>query len=552
MAWNIGMRPIFEVIKIAVGLVGRAFQAASDLIGTVWARIKEKTSAPVRFVIDVVYTRGIKAVWDKVAGYVGLSPLPPAPKFATGGIMPGYTPGRDVHLAALSGGEAIMRPEWTRAVGPDFVHQMNATARRGGAAAVRTALGIPGYASGGIVGDLWDGVGKVADGALGLLARGGDILSQAAEHGFAGVVKAVLGPLEKSLHGVIGSGGFAGSIAAIPVKVIDAFIKRLTAFDASAGAVGGSVVGMRALNAAKSQLGVPYVFGGETPGRAFDCSGLTQWSYRQAGVSIPRLAHSQQNMAGNVNPAAAIPGDLIFFGRPAHHVGMYVSKNRMINAPHDGVPVQYDGFGGFTNIGRPYKFAPTSGGAAVTGAAQRIAMSMLSTFGWDVGQYPPLNSLWTRESGWNVHATNPTSGAYGIPQALPANKMAAAGRDWRDNPATQIRWGLGYIRSRYGSPAAAWAHSQRWNWYDDGGFLPVGTSLVHNATGKPEPVLTDTQWRGIQRSVAGRDGSDGPVQLVGDLYLEGGQFVGVVRGEVRRELAGQARAVAYGSRGSLD
>ena len=70
-----------------------------------------------------------------------------------------------------------------------------------------------------------------------------------------------------------------------------------------------------------------------------------------------------------------------------------------------------------------------------------------------------------RESGWNPFADNPTSSAYGIPQALPGSKMASAGADWATNPVTQIRWGLGYIRDRYGSPCGAWAHSEANGWY---------------------------------------------------------------------------------------
>ena len=69
------------------------------------------------------------------------------------------------------------------------------------------------------------------------------------------------------------------------------------------------------------------------------------------------------------------------------------------------------------------------------------------------------------ESGWQVTATNPGSGAYGIPQSLPASQMASAGPDWRTNPATQIKWGLTYIHDRYGSPSGAWAHEQSHNWY---------------------------------------------------------------------------------------
>lgn len=80
-------------------------------------------------------------------------------------------------------------------------------------------------------------------------------------------------------------------------------------------------------------------------------------------------------------------------------------------------------------------------------------------------QFGCLDALWTRESNWRWNATNPTSGAYGIPQALPASKMASAGADWRTNYRTQVNWGLSYIKSRYGTPCVAWAHSENVGWY---------------------------------------------------------------------------------------
>jgi hypothetical protein len=98
-------------------------------------------------------------------------------------------------------------------------------------------------------------------------------------------------------------------------------------------------------------------------------------------------------------------------------------------------------------------------------AAQRTAVRMLGRFGWTKRQWGPLRWLWNRESGWNKYATNPYSGAYGIPQALPGSKMASAGNHWRTNATTQIRWGLRYIKSRYGRPRAAWNHSQAYGWY---------------------------------------------------------------------------------------
>ena len=106
-----------------------------------------------------------------------------------------------------------------------------------------------------------------------------------------------------------------------------------------------------------------------------------------------------------------------------------------------------------------------SSSATPQGSPQQIAESMLGSYGWSSAQFSCLQPLWNEESGWNVYANNPTSGAYGIPQALPGSKMASAGADWQTDAATQIRWGLGYIRSTYGSPCAAWAHEQAYGWY---------------------------------------------------------------------------------------
>jgi hypothetical protein len=106
----------------------------------------------------------------------------------------------------------------------------------------------------------------------------------------------------------------------------------------------------------------------------------------------------------------------------------------------------------------------SSGGSSVPavtpdpGTAQSIAYNMLSQFGWSPeAQFGCLDNIWSHESGWSVTAENP-SGAYGIPQALPGEKMSTAGPDWQTDAATQIRWGLGYIQSVYGTPCDAWAH----------------------------------------------------------------------------------------------
>jgi len=91
---------------------------------------------------------------------------------------------------------------------------------------------------------------------------------------------------------------------------------------------------------------------------------------------------------------------------------------------------------------------------------RKTGCALMLAAGFKIDQFPCLNKLWNKESGWNARAENRSSGAYGIPQAYPGNKMSSAGSDWKTNPATQIKWGLGYIEGRYKNPCGAWARSE--------------------------------------------------------------------------------------------
>jgi resuscitation-promoting factor RpfB len=124
---------------------------------------------------------------------------------------------------------------------------------------------------------------------------------------------------------------------------------------------------------------------------------------------------------------------------------------------------------------RPSSSGSSSGGAGSTdlivdmpapdpGTAQSIAFNLLGSYGFASSQWGCLDDLWERESGWVYNAEN-ASGAYGIPQALPGSKMASAGPDWQTDPTTQIKWGLGYIKSTYGTPCGAWDHEEADGWY---------------------------------------------------------------------------------------
>ncbi|GAA2514899.1 lytic transglycosylase domain-containing protein [Pilimelia columellifera] len=116
--------------------------------------------------------------------------------------------------------------------------------------------------------------------------------------------------------------------------------------------------------------------------------------------------------------------------------------------------------------GRPVPFVgPIPDSCDEYGGNRAIGCALLLKKGFGLDQMPCLDKLFAKESGWNHRARNNSSGAYGIPQALPGDKMASEGADWRNSPATQIRWGLGYIKGRYDTPCGAWAHSKRTGWY---------------------------------------------------------------------------------------
>jgi len=157
--------------------------------------------------------------------------------------------------------------------------------------------------------------------------------------------------------------------------------------------------------------------------------------------------------------------------------GAFASANAMQSFESDDMEYQQltiqsipgDGFGrgefelvdGATALRLVVRNAPTPD----PDSAKGFALGETKARGWEYTQFSCLVKLWERESNWRLTATNKSSGAYGIPQSLPASKMASAGADWRTNAETQIKWGLGYIEGRYGSPCAALAHSDSHNWY---------------------------------------------------------------------------------------
>ncbi len=142
-------------------------------------------------------------------------------------------------------------------------------------------------------------------------------------------------------------------------------------------------------------------------------------------------------------------------GSTGPEVGRTVLAESQVVAPVDEV----------VKVGTRVAPAVPVGPPVEPGTSRAVGLELTLARGWDQSQFACLDALWTRESGWRVNAQNTSSGAYGIPQALPGTKMASIGADWQTNPATQITWGLNYISGRYGTPCGAWASFQIKNWY---------------------------------------------------------------------------------------
>lgn len=530
VAWTSVIRPAFNAIKSALGTVGHAFEVAGSAIKTAWGKVKGYVAAPIKFLVETVYDKGVVGLWNSVMGWLHLGKT-------VGTLSPVHVPG----LAAggeLSAAQPIqpMRTNGPMAIVgegnpayPEYVIPTDPK-HRGRASALWASAGgdLQMLAGGGILGSIVKGIKGVAGKVVNL---GKDALGLLADP--KGIWDKLAKPILNKMQGV-GSGDWGKAIAAVPPKLLGdlwtAAKSIIGTFQESYGGGGSAMVEL-----AKTQIG--YREGANNSNKYSHelghgseewCADFIDWLAVKTGnksavpmtASAPGMAQAFGSKYRSGTSGAG-PGDILFFGSSKagiYHVGLASGPAGSGSVPtiagnSSDMVRAYGGTGiaGYAHPDYPHPgalgSAPGSLAHASPGVAQSWARQNLKNYGWGQGQFSPLLSLWNRESGWRWNATNRSSGAYGIPQSLPASKMGSAGSDWRDNAGTQIKWGLGYINSRYGSPSGAWAHSQHTGWYDDGGMLQPGLTLAYNATRKPEPVFSHDQWGTLAAATRGGDGA---------------------------------------------
>lgn len=494
IAWVVDnvVHPVFDGLKTGLGFVETAFQKAVDFIGQMWDRIKGITAKPVKFVIDTVYNNGIREVWNKVAGWLGLGTLDPynpewLGAYAGGGVLPGYTPGRDIYnfvdpktgvRVDLGGGEGIMRPEFVDAVGgPKGIDELNARARRGlplGHAGAYAAGGtLPGWEK--LTTDIQRAMAaSVAQAFPNQVITSGtryeDVGSGFDNHMAGRAVD--FGP----------SGALASWIAREYPDTLELFwdpgpnMKN----GAPTGAIGGH---SDHVHWAMASMIDPYtgdVISHDGPGGG------------GGGVSAVRslVANAFSSIMDPI--MGMIPEGPGLFGGLAKGLG-----NKMVDGVREFLMGQSGGSSAHGDwVGNPgvEQFRGLVERLLVEkGQSKALVGSVLRRMNQESGGDPNAINLWDS----NAAAGIPSKGLMQtIDPTFQAYKDPGFDNIW--DPESNIRASMNYALATYGSLSAAY---DRAGGYDQGGVLEEGITMAVNASGKPEAILTNQQWRDVSALV---------------------------------------------------
>lgn len=532
-----------NIVAPALESMKTGFKNTVDAIKTVWETLKKVFATPISFFIETVLNDGIRPAWNSVMDFLKIedknmavvaNPMK-AHAFASGGVLPGYTPGVDVHKfysptaggLHLSGGEAIMRPEWTRAVGgPAAVERMNAQAKRGQLSPKKKRQD-----------EIMSRIKHehaMADGGVLKMNTGGVLVTTAVQQAMIDIVRQKYPNIHLTSATRPGHSGYHGSGQATDW--------------ATPGAFGNS----------NEQLSLARDIAATYPGSAqliYDSPGWSSniWEGQPAGAMDAGTYntaqagphHNHVHWAMTKNATMPFGGGVFeggaggggFFGKIIDVAKMAADwmSDKIIKPILDPITGLFDGklaeWGNYGNmaIGAGKQAVsstidtaidwikdknPFGGGSTgtdidisgVAGTNLEIGKQLAEKVGWVGSEWESLKTLWHNESGWDNNAQNPTSTAYGIPQFLDQT-WSTVGYSKTSDPATQIAAGIKYIQQRgdyNGSPTRA---LQLWNsrsphWYDEGG-IATGTGVMQKNVLEPERVLSPRQTKAFGDFVYG-------------------------------------------------
>ncbi|MGY0887120.1 phage tail tape measure protein [Corynebacterium aurimucosum] len=501
---------VFAGLKAALDAVKGAFEFAVDGIGKAWGKIRELTKKPVQFVVNTVYNNGIRKAWNAVGKVVGLDELPEH-KFATGGILPGYTPGRDIYdfieprtgmRIGLSGGEPILRPEAGRVLGSGWVDGINSAARVGGVSGVRDFLygkqdrNLGGFYSGGVVGSIVDWVNKYYP----MMTITSTVRNTPDYHGQGLAVD------------------FSNSTDSTPQMR-----------SAAQNLFSNYGKGLLELIHSPFNHNVKH---GKDVGDGFGFYGAGTMNQHRNHVHVA----SQQPLGDPKNMV-----EMVWDGAKAVFTSIRDRVTGLFNPIIDGIKEKVNSFkvpgiigglpGAFFStvwdsakkfiLGKADESDSYSGAAGSAGNAEswrEMAMAAMRRQGFNADDPAQVNAMLSQimsESGGDpnvaqqivdVNGTGESAGV-GLLQIIPgtfeANRDPELPNDRRD-PWANMNAALRYYKSRYGTDLTTqWGHGHGYalggiipaltRLYDQGGWLPHG-AMALNLSGRPEPVLTDEHW----------------------------------------------------------
>ncbi|CAM5331425.1 peptidoglycan DD-metalloendopeptidase family protein [Streptomyces aurantiogriseus] len=504
------------------------FSKAVSGVKTAWDKLQDVAKKPVKFLIQTVFNEGLRKVWNNTAaklpgiGKIDEMKLPKG--FASGGILPGYTPGRDVHrfvsptggVLDLSGGEAIMRPEVTQAVGREGIHALNAAARQGGVAGVQALLSsaLPHRAFWG--GGIWDTItdNPVTNAVKGAVAKGADWARGGVADLAEKALKALLGV--SSLTVDTKNQIWSKLVGNIPVVLADKIVDFIRGNEAEVGGGGSWIKPVNAAYGTKfgvkghmwssgyhTGLDIPAAVGtaikAVAAGRVSSVSRSGPYGNHltvdHGGGLTSLYAHMSEIVAKAKQTVAA--GSLIGrVGATGNTTGPHLHLEARVNGkPVDPMPYLTSGGSALNTPGSGVQrwAGVVQQALSLVGQPSSLVQTTLRRMNQESGGNPRAVNKW--DSNW--HAGHPS---VGLMQVIGPTFRAYAGR-FRNkgpflygtsiDPLANVYSSMRYALAAYGSLSKAY---NRPGGYDNGGWLPPGITPVVNETGVPEAILNPQQW----------------------------------------------------------